>query len=446
MNELNFIKKITIPVFLLWFVVCSFFIWKNFNAHKCDFSMRYAEATVLRMGYNPYDVWQGKFVVEGYKPMMWDKDALENRLADSVYAKHLSDTGSTPSGKIVQGYPPWEYMFILPFTYLPYQTGLECFALFFLVCFGVSLFLFYRFCKKHTANNGYVFTATTFAAFAVSYPFVFGFNCGQWTAAVLLAIIGMIYCLETKHDYFAGLCWAVAMLKPHFAVLFFIPLLLSRKWKTIATAVVFCFLLSISPAIMCKTSPVDMIVQVMIFGVPIFQGNGFVPWPIYAVLNDKLQWLAFPKFILATGMAAGLILCAWVSNKLKNESWMRKLSAVTVISLAWTYSHASDFVFFVLPLSFVLLCALNRDCNPRKTGISLRFVIVTAIIVFLNCLTYETPRYHFEAFFRLPSGIIVMPLNLARSVLIPASWVLLLWILVKHSNGDSDCDGELHAK
>jgi len=297
---------------------------------------------------------------------------------------------------------------------------------------ALVLFALFKMCGPFAGNGGGAFAAAVFGVIAASTPLLKVFQFGQWSVLVLLSIVCMAMCLEKNRDYLAGLCWAVAMIKPHFAVLFIIPLVMSRKWKTIATAVAACVLLSIPPALMCKTSPVDMIIQVFLFGAPIFGGNGFIPWPAFAIISHEIGSPAFPKAVMALGLLFGTVICVFTSLEMKSRPWAQRICAVTVISLAWTYLHISDFVLYALPVAFILACAFGGErAEGEHTASRLRLAAVTSFVVFLNCSTFETPREIFENALGLRSGILLMPLNAARCLLIPASWILVLRTLRK---------------
>ncbi|MCL1910308.1 MAG: DUF2029 domain-containing protein [Kiritimatiellaeota bacterium] len=385
--------------------------------------------TVLRMGHDPFKVWNGEIIVDGFKPLGVER-SLPGRLSGSVYAKHLDKTGTSPSGHDVHAYPPWQYSLILPFAYLPKKHACAVFTVFTLALFCLCV----NFMPKMiSTDNKYKYVAAMISVLTVLPVLLMSVSFyGQWSIFTLAAIFGMIFHLEREHDFFAGFCWAMAMVKPHFAVLFFIPLAMSCKWKTIATAVFICVLLSIPPAIMCKTSPVDMVFQIFSAGSLIIRGNGFVPWPLFTVLRENIPGNFLTKTVAYFGLLAGLILCAWISLRLKNKTWMLRISAVTVISLAWTHIHISDLILYALPVLVILVHAFASNSAGGGVRTLPRIVVVATVVVFLNCLTFETPREVFENFFKLPDGILYLPLNLARCVLIPASWISVIWVLLHY--------------
>ena len=104
----------------------------------------------------------------------------------------------------------------------------------------------------------------------------------------------MGYFLNKGNDVIAGFCWAIAMIKPQLGLIFAIPLLMRRKWKTCFVAGIICLSLSIPPALMCNTSPLTMILQAPSANTFMFHGCGTWPYVLcgYSIWsgNNQAPW------------------------------------------------------------------------------------------------------------------------------------------------------------
>ena len=95
----------------LLFSFCEFMPW----IPKVDFNTRYNEALCLRTGHDPYDVFSGAVLIPCVIPMSEDHEvaAMERLPSFPDFGKEGQKT------MVVHAYPPWEYAWMLPWTYVP---------------------------------------------------------------------------------------------------------------------------------------------------------------------------------------------------------------------------------------------------------------------------------------------------------------------------------------
>lgn len=162
---------------------------------------------------------------------------------------------------------------------------------------------------------------------------------------VVAAIALMVYCLDRKKDFLAGLCWAVVVIKPQDGFLLALPLVLARKWKTIFTAASITLCAACIASFMCNKPTLDLVMEV-----PKLKPLGVTVPMLPDVLTSKLVASGTPANVLPfANMVVGVVICCWLSFLVRNvESWfVRFLPAVAFAGL-WTFMDACDrCIFFV---------------------------------------------------------------------------------------------------
>ena len=135
--------------------------------------------------------------------------------------------------------------------------------------------------------------------------------------------------------------------------LFFIPLLFSKKWKTIAVATICCLCASVFPAWLIDKSPVEMILNVRHIG------TGYVSYVtggLFAVLSGKMS----VSVILTGDFLGGLIGCTaaswWICKR--TSDWFLRFMPTIITIPVWTYSQPYDRVIFFLLLGWLMGQAL----------------------------------------------------------------------------------------
>jgi len=388
------------------------------HARQGDFAYRYNEVSILKMGINPLDAWHGKVVIEGYQPLRPHRKVLEG----SVYQKHLEATGTEPSGGKFSAYSPWGYTLILPLSYLPLTTAASIWFCLSLALTTAGLFTAFIFGKRlrNDAWDGVLLSSGIL--FALIPALTHMLPTGNWPLVILAALVLMVVSLEKEYDFLAGLCWAMVMVKPQFGVLLIIPFVFARRWKVIATAVVTCLLLTIPAAIISKTSPITLIINIKDLGTGLFGCSGYIPWPITELACKKFASADISFWVLIVSTTIGVVLCTWACWVLRNKSWSIRISAVVICSLAWTYCHLYDYTLYALPLATIFTLSV-------KSGKYRCLVFANIALVFAYSLLLHTYRETIAEFTGISPSALFLPLALARFVLIPLYWVLPLLTL-----------------
>ena len=328
--------------------------WENLSSQALfcpgiDFSLRMNEVACLADGADPFDVWSQKTPKTPYYPLS------------------SPELWTTDNWAPINVYPPWEYAVLLPFAHVPRQVVWGAFYLSMFVCVGLLVLFAY---KKGRAVGGF-WDAVILAALpmlVVIHPVYTNLCVGNWTLHILLAIVGMVFFLNRGKDWQAGVCWAVAMMKPQLALLLAVPLLWRRKWKVCFVAVCVCVLASVPAMILTGKSLVELVREVPSATVYAFYGCGTVPYPIFRCLPVEIGG--------GVGLLIGLMVCVVMTRLVRARSdWTFLVLPAVVCSVCWTYSQQYSQAFGWL----LLVCfALEFLKHPRS-----RFLLVLLPVLLL---------------------------------------------------------------
>lgn len=303
-------------------------------ARHYDFSLRMNELACVRQRINPYDVWSEKVFLPPYYPNTHE--------------------GAPPSGcsRQVNAYAPWEYVVMLPFSFVPEGVAWTAYC----GVMGLSLLLLLALPWKGKAEDG-EFLPSAVALLAVAYPIWSNVSVGNFALPVLAASALLAWSLNRGKDTLAGFCWAVAMLKPQIALIFALPLLMRRRWRTIFVAGAACLLLSVAAAILCRASVVDMLLQGPAANTGFFFGCG--TWPYFLCSTETVDG------DIRTGLLVGVGVCAALTALVRRErDWFVFLMPAAITSCCWTYTQAYSHAmgWFV---AFALVRTLLRHPQSR---------------------------------------------------------------------------------
>ena len=299
----------------------------------CDFTFRMNEIQCLRKGVDPFDVWHADVKMPPYYP---------NNRPD------LRDEECTEP---INAYAPWEYTLMMPLSFLPLKTAWVAYLAFMFACLGAIAAAGYRMGKEIRGNVWEGVFAAAIPVVLSFYPVWSNFCIGNLMVPVIAALAAMVWCLDRGHDISAGVCWAIAMVKPQAAILFAVPLLWRRKFLTCAVAAGLCILLSVPPALLCKASVVKLIMETPAANTFAFNGCGTFPYCFCSGAGDVLG--------INIGLAVGLLAClamTWMIRKKKD--WLVFAMPAFVCSMCWSYvqvySYAAGWAFFLtLAIAFL---------------------------------------------------------------------------------------------
>lgn len=337
--------------------------WENLSSQALfcpgiDFSLRMNEVACLTDGVDPYDVWSQKVLKLPYYPLT----SPELRSADR-WAQ-------------INAYTPWEYVVIMPLLLLPRQFAWCVFYLSMIVCVGFLMFFSYK--KGREVGNVWdAVSVATLPLLTVIHPLFTNLYVGNWTLHVLLAIVGMIFFLNRGKDWQAGVCWALAMVKPQLALLLAVPLLWRRKWKVCIVAVCVCVLASIPAMALTGKSFVALTCEAPAASAYAFYGCGTLPYPLFRLLSVETSG--------ALGMLGGLLLCIVLTWLVRMRAdWTFFLLPAVICSICWTYAPQYSQLFGWL----LLVCfSVEFLCHPRSPFLLalLPFLLLSASRIY-RCL------------------------------------------------------------
>ena len=304
-----------------------------------DFVMRMNEIDCLKMGVNPFYVWHGDVTHELYYP--FDR----------------GETCTLSRNMPVNAYTPWEYTFLYPLTMFrswnfrwAFYTGLKLLAL-----LATVLLLLFRVVQLSVLER----CLCLMGFYLVSGAWYTDIFAGNFSVFITFAVLGMALCLNRGYDVLAGFLWAFVLVKPQLGLLLAVPLLIGRRFKAIAVAMLVCLVSSIPPALMCGDSPITLILQAPAAGTGGFTGCALMPLSVYKWLCSDVGFSS--GSVLAGTCAVGALLCfvaCWLLRR--DDSWLVRFSPCVVIAMGWTYVQEHSYSLMVLPI-FVLTVSLLRS-------------------------------------------------------------------------------------
>lgn len=302
-----------------------------------DYMLRMNEIGCLKRGVNPFDVWHGDVVLKPYLPL-----SGEGRSAV------LGKPGFTEQLHV---YPPWEYAAMMPFSFLPVALSWTIYLLAMFAGLWLLFFAGRSFCRLFSGGGeGACAIASALSVLFVALPVFQNLLLGNFAVPVLVAAVLMAVCLNRGHDVLAGVCLAAAMLKPQLSLAFVIPLVMLRKFKTCTSAAAICAALAVIPALVCRASPLEMVLQGVSGNSFLFTGCGTMPSFLCPYLPGG--------FGIIVGLVIGAALCAYMTHRLASSGvrdWMVLLMPAAVMGAAWTYAQC--FSFSMNWFFFLVLCS-----------------------------------------------------------------------------------------
>ncbi len=309
-----------------------------------DFNWRYNEALCVRSGTDPFDVcFRG----------------VETERFCSVFHP---ERGKLP----VNAYTPWEYTWMLPLTALPRNAAHSLFMVANLAALlAVALLARRRARRLGLDADGALCVAAAACFLGLALLRVLDVsNYGLLMAAALM-VLASAPPGTARGEAAAALAFAALMVKPQIGVLFAVPLLSARRWKTVLAAAAWCAVSALPAAALCHGNPVTMTWRVMFSGTHSIRaaeaiGTGLLPSPLVA----RLAAFAPESVWLGVSAALGLAFCLYGSWRLRRHpDFAIRLLPAAVVSLLWMPGHFHDRVLMALPLAVFATMAFDRAAD-----------------------------------------------------------------------------------
>lgn len=328
-----------------------------------DFKIYVNEAYHVVRGIDPFDVLKWKIQSDEYYP--YGREDLHTEVRN----------------KIIDGNAPWTYVYSLPFAFnwsewRKWQIWEALQIVLFCVILCVSLYY-----GKMLSWGAFVAAA----ALSVGTTFTINFGSGNYIMMVAAALAAMMYCLERKLDVWAGICWAVVVIKPQDGFLLAIPLLLARRFKTMFVATAITLVATWVAAHLIGKPMLELILEVP----QLKSGNGHAIHESARLLPQfacdilvRSGWSVGAIQSLSMAMGAGLCLAlSWLVRKC--EDWPVRFMPAVICAALWTYMEAYDrCLFFVIQIVFARRFLLATTKRERI------WMFASMVLVFLSC--FET--------------------------------------------------------
>lgn len=358
------------------------------NQHLLDCRMRCNEARCVLKGIDPYDVWKGRVRVAGYEP--WNfREAAENHEL-------------VPFKNYVHAYPPWSYSIIMPLSFFDdvFATSLWLTLLWGAVAVGTGMAFLFGYRRLNVLWMGFLSIAVVwmFGSAFLSCMFY-----GNYSVVVAFAV-AVALILHRKHlDGWAGVAWSLALVKPQTTLLFLIPLLCLRKWRTLGVLCVLMTGLTLVPCILCHRLPWTMIFSIADYSAGQFFETGFIAQSVFVKLIGEG---GLPPALLTMGSAViGATVCGALTvalsvatrkhnDVLRTVHWDELLVFLPalILSTVWTASRGHDHSIQAVT-SVILLCLFARSGVPKVARICALCMIPILVIA------------PFETAFELPINV-----------------------------------------
>lgn len=333
-----------------------------FKGAACDMQMRWVELQYLFRGKHPFAVY-------------WQlHPAAQSELAPKAQGgtSHHGDVSVEPDlgAPTSPGYPPWSY-FTAIFLMWPsnwqmaklWYAGVNVLAIAVIGIFG------YHIGKIGGKEMGCLFAAASLAMGSICGSL----GVGQFSIIVTAALIATWWLVENDYPILAGIAFGVSLFKPTISATFIIPLLVKRRWMTLATAAVY---IAVGSCFMWWRSGEDplAVLRSMREG-PMhewsFQGShdllslmGLLGWNERLALNG----IAATVMILAIGL-----IFHW-----RNAPLLYLFTIAAIAGRLWTYHRFYDDVILVF-----LLAAVGEAAIRQRNVIGAATFFLTGVTLWL---------------------------------------------------------------
>lgn len=254
-------------------------------------------------------------------------------------------------GPVSPNYPPWSFVTGLAAAPpIPFQAARIWMALLDVAALAtVALFAW-----RSLRRLGPWAAALGAAAVLAPVANLFTVSAGQYGLLVNALVVATMT-LDAKGRWFwAGVCFGLALIKPSYAGLFALVLLVQGSWRPLAVAAAIVLVEGAFALAWLRTGPIEFADQLRL-AVPALYGLGYSPLAfVVRAGGDGSRWVPFIA-------GAGFLLALWLLVRRRDASLCARLAIAAVLGRLWTYHNAYDNVMLVfLPLALFQL-ALERS-------------------------------------------------------------------------------------
>ncbi len=304
-------------------------------------------------------------------------------------------------------YPPYAFpMFAAVFWPATFEGARALFQVFTLAALGAMMWYGAR-------ELG--FAGKPAALLGASVPFAFSGNCsavalGQFSIICAAFVVLQVALLKRNRPALAGICWALAMLKPQIGLPFAVLFLVSQQWRGLVTGGMLLALLTVLALWWTHVAPWNFWQQGVASQTLKFaaEGGGAGLWVHAFGINPRAATLAGLGMVVAFGVA---LLFRQIRSKFTTDT---AAAMCAVLGASLFYHHHYDNMMFV-PLILPLLVSCLRTGRPSLYAAS----------ALLALTVYAPPSFlvKFSAQFPETDWIVF---------LVPGAAAVVLWVCSAH--------------
>lgn len=293
-------------------------------------------------------------------------DAKFFYLAGKTWLEGLNPYDAATACKLVDGicriypysyaYPPSSAIFVLSIAWLDLKNALLALVIFNMLCLMLFVYVNLRILSKAIGNQPVltdIRKSLLVAMFIGNVAVANTFWMGQTGIFISAALIMSYYCYWQSKDVASGLFLALALLKPQLSYPFLLWLLLEKRWKILASAIVATFLFFLVPFSMRGIAPTlwEWINGLeRYFSDPANQAGHFTLSAIRQLLNH----LGLHTYSSVIAVVISLILIVILHRYRKNINIMNLFGILAIIGLLFGQAHHYDLVLALAVLPFFL--------------------------------------------------------------------------------------------
>lgn len=307
-------------------------------------------------------LWLLKSLFIGYYPDFITQYKVPQLVFEGINPYRKNEALFTP-----QVYPPTEFIFFYPITFLSLSNASYLYTFFSILCIPLSLYLLAKICRIPLFSKKSLFiSALTF----ISFPVKFTLGMGQINNYVLLLLAASLFFLSRKRMFRGGLFAGIAFSIKLFPVLLPLYFLYAKKIKVLAG---FCFWILISIVVTVTVIDKKLLYDFFINILPTFLSSWKTDYYNQALSGFISRSFGVSQFsiILKSIVSIGVIgMSILALKKQKKENILLSFGLIiTVNLLVNTFSWQHHFVWLVIP--FYIAAAYYKKIKTHLLYFSL---------------------------------------------------------------------------
>lgn len=334
-----------IPIIRIAFSIGDYLYFEYFCG---DFVLRWREGAYVLLGINPFHIIH-------------------------TPAESIDIIGTLPE---YSGTVPWAFLLgnVFTFSFLPFGIARILQMLMHGVVGLLTVVSAYKHLENNTKEASNTLRLAVILAAVTLNGYLFGaFKWGNYGGLCSMVLVMAVVMLDKK-PYLAGVLIGIASIKPQLAFLFYITLLIEKRFKTFFVASVIPLVSWIMASVLTKTSPIKFLLQMQ---TQAEVGYGEQQYGLFDFLaqgggidNNQALLLSAAVGIIAT------IVGGFIMKKYKAPP-IYAYSFTALISLFWFYKQPHDYPIIML----IMLAFLHLISDKKLTRLG-RWVSGTIVVIY----------------------------------------------------------------